>query len=162
MAIAQKKTKRAHREDEESTPKKHNKSIHDRLTGQNYGMAGCGLGSVIFGDNNNRGVQLLAGTTNGTYSNNTFGVSSGTSNCTAESSPNSADTRKNMINFISANKQELETDVSKNGGETVNTLATIMKIEDKKEFSAKLQKNYSTIFKNSEPSDIANAILELI
>ncbi len=67
-----------------------------------------------------------------------------------------------MIKFISANKQELETDVAKNGGETVNSLAAIMKIEDKKEFSSKLQKNYSTIFSHNEPSDIANAILELI
>ncbi|MFN7453535.1 MAG: DUF3015 family protein, partial [Pseudobdellovibrionaceae bacterium] len=46
---------------------------------KSYGDAGCGLGSVIFG--NEKGFsQIFAATTNGTVGNQTFGISSGTSN----------------------------------------------------------------------------------
>lgn len=43
-----------------------------------YGMAGCGLGSVLMGS---RGAQISAGTTNGTSYNQSFGISFGTLNC---------------------------------------------------------------------------------
>ena len=43
-----------------------------------YGMAGCGLGSMLFGDG---GLQTSAATTNGIVANQSFGITSGTSNC---------------------------------------------------------------------------------
>src|SRR5690348_11977029 len=46
-----------------------------------YGMAGCGLGSLVFGPNDAPVAQVLAATTNGTFASQTFGISSGTSNC---------------------------------------------------------------------------------
>src|SRR3954469_2639303 len=46
-----------------------------------YGMAGCGLGSLIFGPVNSPGAQILAATTNSTFGSQTFGITSGTSNC---------------------------------------------------------------------------------
>jgi len=45
-----------------------------------YGMAGCGLGSIAFGDKPGI-VQTFAATTNGTFGTQTFGITSGTSNC---------------------------------------------------------------------------------
>jgi hypothetical protein len=47
----------------------------------NYGMAGCGLGSIVMGKDGN---QILAATTNGTFWTQTFGITSGTSNCTRD------------------------------------------------------------------------------
>src|SRR5262252_7848423 len=34
---------------------------------QAYGMAGCGLGSLLFGKDNSKGMQILAATTNGIF-----------------------------------------------------------------------------------------------
>src|SRR5580658_9609667 len=48
--------------------------------GAKYGTAGCGLGSIVFG--NKAGiVQIFAATTNGTFATQTFGITTGTSNC---------------------------------------------------------------------------------
>src|SRR6476620_4123342 len=52
-----------------------------RAYGGWYGMAGCGLGSLIFGPVNTPGAQILAATTNATFGSQTFGITSGTSNC---------------------------------------------------------------------------------
>ena len=43
-----------------------------------YGMAGCGLGSLAFEPGEG---QISAATTNGTFYNQFFGISSGTLNC---------------------------------------------------------------------------------
>ena len=48
---------------------------------QNVGMAGCGLGSVLFGNQNTVLMQLLAATTNGILWNQSFGITTGTLNC---------------------------------------------------------------------------------
>ena len=44
--------------------------------------AGCGVGNLIFKDNNSVAPQVLAATTNGTFGNQTFGITSGTLGCT--------------------------------------------------------------------------------
>ena len=46
----------------------------------NYGDAGCGLGSILFGAKPGF-VQVFAATTNGTFGSQTFGITTGTSNC---------------------------------------------------------------------------------
>ena len=46
---------------------------------KNYG---CGLGSMAFEGNDGLISQVSAATTNGTSGNQTFGITSGTSNCT--------------------------------------------------------------------------------
>ena len=43
-----------------------------------FGVAGCGLGSIIMGPEGN---QVFASTTNGTFSESGFGITSGSSNC---------------------------------------------------------------------------------
>ena len=55
------------------------------VTGASYaaaGAAGCGLGSLVF-SSNHKIHQILASTTNGTSGSQTFGISTGTSNCNA-------------------------------------------------------------------------------
>lgn len=46
-----------------------------------YGMAGCGLGSAVFGPN---GGQISAATTNSSSGTQLFGITTGTSNCTPD------------------------------------------------------------------------------
>lgn len=155
-------------EDEEEVPaprKKNTGLIGHSLDGSNnapYGMAGCGLGSVLFGESDNRGGQVLAGTTNSVYSNNTFGMSSGTSNCVPEKSINSAMVRKNVRLFVTANKEALANDIVKSNGEALVTVSKIMNCEDTKYLGAKLQSRYETMFNASTEEKIADNIFETV
>lgn len=114
------------------------KSLHDQFTGQGYGMAGCGLGSVIFGQKPGM-VQVFAGTTNGIYGNQTFGISSGTSNC-GESGKAAA-----THEFIKVNKMALEKEVVRGQGETLASLGQMLECNSEN-FSSAMKKTYSQEF----------------
>ena len=104
-----------------------------------YGAAGCGLGSMVLGQNNGF-AQVFAATTNGTFASQTFGITSGTSNCGGGgSSPTS-------LQYIEANKVSLASEASQGNGETVKGLAELMGCSNSKLFGATLQKNYNQIF----------------
>jgi len=110
----------------------------------NYGPAGCGLGSMIFG--NQPGiVQVIAATTNGTFGNQTFGITFGTSNCGAGIVSASND---KLNNFVSANMDTLAQDMSRGSGETLTAVAELMAIpqDSRPAAYAKLQENFSAIF----------------
>ncbi len=105
-----------------------------------YGTAGCGLGSMLFGDQ--RGlVQVLASTTNGTFGTQTFGISTGTSNCTETA----AGTGSARI-FIEGNREALAKDAARGDGETVDTLAKLAGCPDAKAVGTALQRDFANLF----------------
>ena len=112
-----------------------------------YGAAGCGLGSMVFG--NKPGIiQIFAATTNGTFASQTFGITTGTSNC--ETAPGVA----GIKNFVEANKEALAKDVSRGSGETLANLSSLAGCSDAKAVGATLQKQFNAIFPNaSTPAD---------
>ena len=125
----------------------------DQLSGQGYGMAGCGLGSILFGEKPGM-VQIFASTTNGLYSNNTFGVTSGTSNCAPEGDGGQAATI-----FIESNRLTMANDVARGSGETLSAFYNIADCNEKEAVSQVLQKNYKSIFKaDSSNEELVNAI----
>jgi len=111
-----------------------------------YGAAGCGLGSLIFQDQPGM-VQILAATTNGTFGSQTFGITTGTSNCGAGMT--AAGTR----NFVDANKDALAKDMSRGQGETIGALSVLAQCKDSAQVGAALQSNFKAIV----PSDKATA-----
>ena len=111
-----------------------------------YGAAGCGLGSLIFNDQPGM-VQILAATTNGTFGSQTFGITTGTSNCGAGMT--AAGTR----NFVDANKDALAKDMSRGQGETIGALSVLAQCKDAAQVGAVLQSNFKAIV----PSDKATA-----
>jgi hypothetical protein len=113
-----------------------------------YGAAGCGLGSIIISSGGI--VQIFAATTNGTSANQTFGITSGTSNCD-DSEGGSASTRV----FVQANRVALAKDISRGSGETIAGLASIAGCADAQAVGAVLQHNFSTIFPSATTSDEA-------
>jgi hypothetical protein len=129
------------------------KSIHDELTGQGYGMAGCGLGSIAFGDKPGM-IQIVAATVNGTFGSQTFGISTGTSNCT----PNGG---ASASAFIYANREALEKDIARGNGETITSLSQVMGCGSTDLLGAKLQGNFKSIFPSQEVSNeaVVNSIL---
>src|SRR4051812_1818938 len=67
----------AQAQQKKAAPKK--KAMVDEVSGQGYGVAGCGLGSIVFGPKPGM-IQIVAATLNGTGG-QTFAITSGTSNC---------------------------------------------------------------------------------
>lgn len=100
-----------------------------------YGMAGCGLGSLLHDKNGN---QVLAATTNGTGT-QTFGISSGSSNCVTATQQTAK-----IKNFIEANYESLITDMAKGNGDSVNTLSSMYGCDQNK-FAGAMKDNYAHI-----------------
>ena len=92
-----------------------------------YGMAGCGLGSLLFGKDNTTLMQILAATTNGTFGSTTFGITSGTSNCT---SGGVVKAEREQAAFAEVNFQDLKRNMASGGGEYLNSFATLLGCED--------------------------------
>ena len=111
-----------------------------------YGAAGCGLGSLIFQDQPGM-VQILAATTNGTFASQTFGITTGTSNCGASM------TAHGTRNFVDANRDALAKDMSRGQGETIGALSALAQCKDSAQVGAALQSNFKAIV----PSDKASA-----
>jgi hypothetical protein len=105
---------------------------------QVYGTAGCGLGSVLFGAKPGF-IQVLAATTNGTFGNQTFGITSGTLNC-GPSAPSGT------IAYVEANRQQLAKEIARGSGETIDGLATVAGCGDSRVVGARLQSQYKSIF----------------
>ena len=106
---------------------------------------GCGLGSLIIKDQSPSVLQALAATTNGTSGNQTFGITSGTSNC---NKPSDFVSNDKLNKFVEENMDELALDISAGHGETLSTVAKLMNVENNVEFSAKLQSNFTNIYSN--------------
>lgn len=122
-----------------------------------YGTAGCGLGSMAFGDQPG-GIQILAATTNGILGNQTFGITFGTSNC----GPGLF--AEGTRNFVEANREALAKDISRGEGESIGALTWMNRCEDSGSVGAALKARYGAIFPSAEATDreVADAILEAL
>lgn len=122
-----------------------------------YGTAGCGLGSLVF-SNQPGAVQIFAATTNSTFGTQTFGITSGTSNCGA--SMIQAGTK----NFVDANREALAKDMSRGQGETIGALTWMAGCKDSREVGAKLQASYSSIIPSEQATsdEIAAKLIETL
>ena len=120
-----------------------------------YGTAGCGLGSVLFKDQPG-GVQIFAATTNGTFGNQTFGITTGTLNC---GDPIWETGSTEMKRFVAHNMDSLAMDIAAGGGETLDAFAELMQVpaDERAEFAAKLQQNFAQVF-TSEAVVMADVI----
>lgn len=106
---------------------------------------GCGLGTMLFDGKSGVGPQILAVTTNGTSGNQTFGISSGTLGCTQDGVVTSSE---KLSMFTSSNMDNLARDMSVGHGESLETMASLMGIEeeDKASFYTTAQQNFDRIF----------------
>jgi hypothetical protein len=122
-----------------------------------YGTAGCGLGSMAFG-NSPGAVQILAATTNGLFGSQTFGITSGTSNCGAGAFASGTKS------FVEANREVLAKDISRGAGEAIGALAVINSCVDSSAVGTALQKNFTTIFptENASSDEVTAAILKTL
>jgi hypothetical protein len=97
-----------------------------------YGMAGCGLGSIVaqelHWDNNM--AQIFVATSNGTAGSQTFGITSGTSNCGAAASPSmrgkvEGQKKAERTVFLHYNLAQVRADAARGDGEYIAGLADL-------------------------------------
>jgi hypothetical protein len=127
-------------------------------TGRGYGPAGCGLGSLIF-EPNSGFTQIFAATTNGTFGSQTFGISSGTSNCTDTSG--GSDSAKA---FVETNRTALAKDIARGQGETIESLSRLGGCVDAHAVGASLQRNFDKVFPSAVMSDseVGNSVVDAL
>jgi len=121
--------------------------------------SGCGLGQTVFEGQSGLVPNILAATTNGTSGNQTFGLTSGTSGCDAESVVKN-DTQREI--FVAANFDNLSQEMAQGQGDHLSSLAAIMKVElkDQAAFYSLAQDNFGNIF-SSETVDANQLIASL-
>jgi hypothetical protein len=113
--------------------------------------AGCGVGTILFQGQRGPVPQVLAATTNGSFGNQTFGISSGTLGCERDAVVRSP-TEVRMLMMSSLDS--LATDVARGQGETLESLAALMAVEPehRARFFASLQGDFGRIFPSENVS----------
>jgi hypothetical protein len=116
-------------------------------TGRGYGSAGCGLGSIIF-EPSTGFTQIFAATTNTLFGTQTFGITSGTSNC-ADPAAGSDAARA----FVETNRSAFAKDVARGSGETIASLTRLAGCRDAGRVGAGLQRRFSVLFPSAPRTD---------
>ncbi len=104
---------------------------------------GCGLGSMIIPVQDTVATQVLAATTNGTSGNQTFGITSGSLNCTK---PMKIVMNDQAQKFVADNMDSIAVEVAAGQGENLDTLLSLMNVEDKALAAAALKENFASIY----------------
>jgi hypothetical protein len=121
-----------------------------------YGTAGCGLGSLVFGDQKGM-IQILAVTTNDFYGLQTFAITTGTSNCTEDGV---ALVDRERALFAEANFDVIKQEIAMGKGENVAVLASLYGCDGASvgSFGSAVQASYGTIGKSASAPEMLDAI----
>ena len=114
---------------------------------------GCGLGSLIFEGHDGLISQTCAATFNGTFGNQTFGITTGTSNCEQFETMWA---NKKLNTFVAENMDNLAKDIAQGNGEYVNTLAVLIEVPEgeRADFYSRLQTNFSRIYTSDKVTHV--------
>lgn len=130
--------------------------VAGQAAAKGYGAAGCGLGSVIIGPQPGFS-QVFAATTNGTSQSQTFGITSGTSNCDWE--PN-----QQARAFIEGNREAFVKEMARGRGETIAALSTIAGCGDAQAVGTRLQGEFRSLVPDISTSDrgVSERVIDLL
>lgn len=121
---------------------------------------GCGVGTMIWEGQSGIVPHVLAATTNGSFGNQTFGMTSGTLGCVTD------DTIQSLALYLDDNIDNVARDMSRGEGENLDTLAVLMGVEeqDRAHFNSTLKKNFPAIFptSNTTSDQALSAIVETL
>lgn len=117
------------------------------FAGQAHTNTGCGLGTLLWENKADNSIlfEILQSTTNGTSGSQTFGITSGTSDC---QKPSKIAQNEKLNTFVQANMDSLAQDIAAGKGETLDTFAEMLGVAPGQNaaFNAKLQANFGKIF----------------
>ena len=112
---------------------------------------GCGLGSIILKGQSGMIPQLLAVTTNGSFGNQTFGITTGSSGCD-QNGRITGGTGKTLA-FLENNLEQFAVDAARGHGETIDTVAALMGVSSDKA-GATIKENFAFIFDSHDVSAV--------
>lgn len=119
---------------------------------------GCGLGTMLWQNKADSSMlfQAFQATTNGSFGNQTFGITSGTLNC---QQPAKFVQNERLMHFVQSNMDNLAKDMAMGKGETLNTFGEMLGVApwQQASFNTKVQANFSKIF-TSEKVVLAEVI----
>jgi len=125
-----------------------------------FAQPGCGVGAMIWKGQSGIAPHVLAATTNGTFGNQTFGMTTGTLGCQTNESVQS------MAMYMDSNIDKVARDISRGSGENLDTLAVLLGVdaEDRETFNTVLKNNFATIFPNSNTTsgEAVDSIVSLL
>lgn len=125
-----------------------------------FAQPGCGVGAMIWKGQSGIAPHVLAATTNGTFGNQTFGMTTGTLGCQTNQSVQS------MAMYMESNIDKVARDMSRGSGENLETLAVLLGVDeaDRDAFRNALQDNFATIFPSSDTTsgEAVDAIVALL
>lgn len=106
---------------------------------------GCGLGQQVFAGQSGLAAHVMAATTNGSSSNQLFGLSFDSLGCDGETVI-TAEFQRNI--YVANNFDNLARDAAKGGGQHLQSLATLMQMEeaDAQQFYQLAQTEYDQLF----------------
>jgi hypothetical protein len=125
-----------------------------------YGAAGCGIGSLVFGDSPGI-IQVFAATTNGLFGSQTFGITSGTSNCAGAGTAS----LQMQETFVSMNHSSLSRDMAAGQGEYLTTLSVLMGCEagSNEVFASTMKENHHKIFTpDAKPAEVLTHVRTVV
>lgn len=116
-------------------------------SGQARSNTGCGLGTMIFENQADDSIilQVLQSTTNGSTGTQTFGITSGTSECTP---PANFAQNERLQHFVRNNMDNLAKEIAMGKGENLDTFVEMLGVgaAQSDAFKANLQANFDKIF----------------
>ena len=117
------------------------------MAGAAGGNAGCGWGNALFKGQNGTANHVLAGTTNSTFGNNTFGMTTGTNGCSTTGKLGYGGT-----SAVSAIMNEFSEDVARGEGDALSTVAVLYGVEpaDRVTFAQVMHENFAVIFPSED------------
>jgi len=121
----------------------------------NYGMAGCGLGSLVFKDQPGK-IQIASSLINYFIIPQTSAITTGSSNCSEVSAEDVAS------HYIENNSDSLKKDISQGNGETLNGLLTLWGCDNVDQVGANLQSNYQQIYSTSNTVEVGSNLKKVI
>jgi len=126
----------------------------DRYMLPTYGMAGCGLGSMIF-TKNSRSEQWIAAIINDAFLPQSSAISTGTSNCVDVDEEQS---QAEQEIFVDSNFHALRIDAARGDGESLRAYAELLGCYKEglfDTFASLSQGQYPFIFSDSQPQSVA-------
>lgn len=135
-----------------------------------YGPAGCGLGSIVFGPEgemrkvfaNSTVSEILAATTNGTFGSQTFGLTTGTSNCGKSGLIQSS---REQEAFAEVAYDEISREMAKGEGEYLTAFATLMgcSTDTHEDFATVTKRHYGEIFtQGARPIQVVGSVRSVL
>lgn len=125
-----------------------------------FAQPGCGVGAMIWKGQSGIAPHVLAATTNASFGNQTFGMTTGTLGCQTNESVQS------MAMYMDSNIDKVARDMSRGNGENLETVAVLLGVEDadRGAFRQVMQDNFATIFPNADTTsnEAVDAIVALL